>query len=68
MARVSRADAPQRLKQAYTDEARRIASRSITGLAQTRLTPTALTVSGVLLCIAGSVVVHFQYRGHLRDR
>ncbi len=65
MARVSRADAPQRIKQAYTEEARRLASRSITGLAQTRLTPTALTVSGVLLCIAGSVVVHFQYRGHL---
>ena len=65
MARVSRADSPQRLKQAYTDEARRLASRSMTGLAQTRLTPTALTVSGVLLCIAGSVVVHFQYRDHL---
>jgi CDP-diacylglycerol--glycerol-3-phosphate 3-phosphatidyltransferase len=65
VARVSRADAPHRLKQAYTDEARRLASRSITGLARTRLTPTALTVSGVLLCIAGSVVVHFQYRGHL---
>src|SRR5439155_14156315 len=37
----------------------------MTGLARTRLTPTALTVSGVLLCIAGSVVVHFQYRDHL---
>jgi phosphatidylinositol phosphate synthase len=65
VARVSRADAPQRLKQAYTDEARKLASRSMTGLAQTRLTPTALTVSGVLLCIAGSVVVHFQYSDHL---
>jgi phosphatidylinositol phosphate synthase len=65
VARVSRVDAPQRIKQAYTDEARRLAARSITGLAQTRLTPTTLTVSGVLLCIAGSVVVHFQYRDHL---
>jgi len=37
----------------------------MTGLAQTRLTPTALTVSGVLLCITGSVVVHFQYHDHL---
>jgi CDP-diacylglycerol--glycerol-3-phosphate 3-phosphatidyltransferase len=37
----------------------------MSGLAQTRLTPTALTVSGVLLCIAGSIVVHFQYRDHL---
>src|SRR5207302_8083453 len=37
----------------------------MTGLARTRLTPMALTISGVLLCIAGSVVVHFQYRDHL---
>jgi CDP-diacylglycerol--glycerol-3-phosphate 3-phosphatidyltransferase len=65
VAGVSRADTPQRLKQAYTDEARRLASRSMNGLAQTRLTPTALTISGVLLCIAGSVVVHFQYHDHL---
>jgi CDP-diacylglycerol--glycerol-3-phosphate 3-phosphatidyltransferase len=65
VARVSSGAAPQRLKQAYTDEARRLASRSMTGLAQTRLTPTALTVSGVLLCIAGGVIVHFQYRDHL---
>jgi CDP-diacylglycerol--glycerol-3-phosphate 3-phosphatidyltransferase len=65
VARVSRADAPQRLKQTYTTEARRLASRSMTGLARTRLTPTALTVSGVLLCVAGSVIVHFQYRDHL---
>jgi len=66
VARVSRAATPQRrLKQAYTDEARRIASRSMTGLAQTRLTPTALTVTGLLLCIAGGVAVHFQYRNHL---
>jgi phosphatidylinositol phosphate synthase len=62
---VSRSAAPQRLKQAYTTEARRLASRSMSGLAQTRLTPTALTVSGVLLCIAGSVIVHFQYHGKL---
>ncbi len=65
MAAVTRSATPQRLKQAYTDEARRLASRSMTGLAQTRLTPTALTVSGVALCIAGSVLVHFQYRNHL---
>ena len=25
----------------------------------------ALTISGVLLCIAGSIAVHFQYRDHL---
>jgi phosphatidylinositol phosphate synthase len=66
---MTKVETPQRrssaLKQAYTDEARRIASRSMTGLAQTKLTPTALTVSGVLLCIAGGVIVHFQYRNEL---
>ncbi len=62
---MSRVDAPERLKRTYTDEARRLASRSMTGLARTRLSPTALTVSGLLLCIAGSVIVHFQYRDAL---
>jgi CDP-diacylglycerol--glycerol-3-phosphate 3-phosphatidyltransferase len=62
---VSRQAGSTGLKQAYTDEARRLASRSMTGLAQTRLTPTALTVSGLALCIVGSVVVHFQYRNEL---
>ncbi len=65
MARVSRAAAPQRLKETYTTEARRLASRSMTGLAQTRLTPTALTAAGVCLCVAGGVLVHFQYRSQL---
>jgi CDP-diacylglycerol--glycerol-3-phosphate 3-phosphatidyltransferase len=37
----------------------------MTGLARTRLTPMALTVAGVLLCVAGSIIVHFQYRDHL---
>jgi phosphatidylglycerophosphate synthase len=66
---MSKAAASQRrssaLKQAYTDEARRIASRSMTGLAQTRLTPTALTITGLLLCVAGGVLVHFEYLGEL---
>jgi len=65
VARVSRAAAPQRLKETYTTEARRLASRSMTGLAQTRLTPTALTAAGVCLCVAGGVLVHFQYRSQL---
>jgi phosphatidylinositol phosphate synthase len=50
------------LAKAYQTEARRIAARSMTGLAQTRLTPTALTVAGVLTCIAASVLVYFEYR------
>jgi phosphatidylglycerophosphate synthase len=52
-----------RVKQAYTDEARRLAGRSITQLEQTSVTPNALTISGVGLCIAGSVVVYFEYLG-----
>ena len=39
-----------------------IASRSITGLARTRVTPTMLTTAGVSLCIAASVLVYFEYR------
>ena len=52
-----------RVKQAYTDEARRLAGRSITQLEQTNVTPDALTISGVALCIAGSVVVYVEYLG-----
>lgn len=52
-----------RVKQAYTDEARRLAGRSISQLEQTNVTPDALTISGVGLCIAGSVVVYFEYLG-----
>jgi len=52
-----------RVKQAYTDEARRLAGRSITQLEQSSLTPDALTISGVGLCIAGSVLVYFEYLG-----
>ena len=41
------------------------ASRSITGLARTRVTPNALTTSGVLLCAAASVLVLFENRHEL---
>jgi CDP-diacylglycerol--glycerol-3-phosphate 3-phosphatidyltransferase len=57
--------APTRIKQVYTDGARRIASRSMTGLAKTRLTPTALSLAGVSLCIAGSICVYFEYKNEL---
>jgi CDP-diacylglycerol---glycerol-3-phosphate 3-phosphatidyltransferase len=56
--RVSRAAA---LKAGYTSGARRLASRSITSLARTRVSPNALTASGVSLCIAASVLVYFEY-------
>jgi CDP-diacylglycerol--glycerol-3-phosphate 3-phosphatidyltransferase len=56
---VSRAAA---IKQGYTTGARSLASRSITGLARTGVTPNALTTSGVLLCAAASVLVLFENR------
>jgi CDP-diacylglycerol--glycerol-3-phosphate 3-phosphatidyltransferase len=52
-----------RVKRAYTDEARRLASQSMTQLDQTNVTPDALTISGVALCIAGAVAVFFEYAG-----
>jgi CDP-diacylglycerol--glycerol-3-phosphate 3-phosphatidyltransferase len=58
---VSRAPTAERVRRTYTDEARRLASRSLRGLEHTNLTPDALTVSGVSLCIAGAVVVYFEY-------
>jgi CDP-diacylglycerol--glycerol-3-phosphate 3-phosphatidyltransferase len=51
-----------RVKQTYTDEARRLAGRSLGQLEQTSVTPNALTIAGVGLCIAGAVVVYFEYR------
>jgi phosphatidylinositol phosphate synthase len=60
--RVNRAAA---LKAGYTSGARRLASRSITSLARTRVSPNALTASGVTLCVAASVLVYFEYRHDL---
>jgi CDP-diacylglycerol--glycerol-3-phosphate 3-phosphatidyltransferase len=53
------------LKQTYTAGARTLATRSIGGLARTRITPNALTASGVTLCAAASVLVYFEYRHEL---
>lgn len=50
------------IKQGYTSGARTLASRSITGLARTRVTPNALTASGVALCAIASVLVLFENR------
>jgi CDP-diacylglycerol--glycerol-3-phosphate 3-phosphatidyltransferase len=51
----------QRFKQGYTTGARSLASRSITRLTRTRVTPNALTTAGVSLCLAASVLVLFEY-------
>jgi CDP-diacylglycerol--glycerol-3-phosphate 3-phosphatidyltransferase len=53
------------LKATYTTAARRLASRSITGLTRTRITPNALTAAGVMLCALASVLVYFEYRNEL---
>jgi CDP-diacylglycerol--glycerol-3-phosphate 3-phosphatidyltransferase len=50
----------QRVKQGYTTGARTLASRSIVGLARTRVTPNALTTAGVSLCLAAAVLVYFE--------
>ena len=52
-----------RAKQSYTDEARRLAAQSMAQLEDAKVTPDALTISGVGLCIAGSVAVFFEYVG-----
>jgi CDP-diacylglycerol--glycerol-3-phosphate 3-phosphatidyltransferase len=54
-----------RVKQGYTTGARTLASRSIVGLARTRVTPNALTTAGVSLCLAASVLAYFEYRSEL---
>src|SRR5207244_728193 len=55
----------ERLKQGYTTGARTLASRSIVGVARTRITPNALTTAGVSLCLAAAVLVYFENRGEL---
>jgi CDP-diacylglycerol---glycerol-3-phosphate 3-phosphatidyltransferase len=53
------------LKSGYTQGARRIASRSMLGLARTRVTPDALTAAGVGLCVAAAVLVFFENRNEI---
>jgi CDP-diacylglycerol--glycerol-3-phosphate 3-phosphatidyltransferase len=54
-----------RVKDTYTTGARRLATRSIVGLARTRVTPNALTAGGVTLCALASVLVYFEYRNEV---
>ncbi len=56
---------PSRVKQTYTTGARSLASRSVRGLARTRVTPNTLTAAGVTLCIAAAVIVPFENRDQL---
>jgi CDP-diacylglycerol---glycerol-3-phosphate 3-phosphatidyltransferase len=49
----------------YKAGVRRLASRSVGGLARTGITPDALTVLGLSLCAAGAVAVYFEYRNEI---
>jgi CDP-diacylglycerol--glycerol-3-phosphate 3-phosphatidyltransferase len=60
---VSRSEtALGRIRDNYTVGVRRLAARSMQRLGQSRVTPNALTATGVTLCIVGSVLVYFEYR------
>jgi CDP-diacylglycerol--glycerol-3-phosphate 3-phosphatidyltransferase len=54
-----------RVKDGYTTGARALASRSVTGLARTRVTPNSLTTVGVTLCLVAAVLVPFESRDKL---
>jgi CDP-diacylglycerol--glycerol-3-phosphate 3-phosphatidyltransferase len=50
---------------AYKAGVRRIASRSVGGLARTPITPDALTALGLSVCTAAAVAVYFEDRNEL---
>jgi phosphatidylinositol phosphate synthase len=52
----------RRVQQGYTSGARSLASRSVTRLARTGVTPNVLTTTGVSLCLAAAVLVPFENR------
>jgi CDP-diacylglycerol---glycerol-3-phosphate 3-phosphatidyltransferase len=62
---MARSEALGRVKAGYTTGVRRVAARSMSRLARSRVTPNALTAGGVLLCAAGAIVVYFEDRGEL---
>jgi CDP-diacylglycerol--glycerol-3-phosphate 3-phosphatidyltransferase len=59
---VTTSEAIVAVKQGYTDGTRRLASRYITRLARTRVTPNALTAAGVALCLAAAAAIPFESR------
>jgi CDP-diacylglycerol---glycerol-3-phosphate 3-phosphatidyltransferase len=54
-----------RVKAGYTTGARSLASRSVKGLARTRVSPNALTAAGVSLCLGAAVLVALENRNEL---
>lgn len=49
------------LKDAYTQGGRRLAARAMARLGRSWITPNMLSATGVLTCIAGAVIVYFEY-------
>jgi CDP-diacylglycerol--glycerol-3-phosphate 3-phosphatidyltransferase len=62
---VNRTAAIVSVKEGYTDGTRRLAARWITRLANTRVTPNALTAGGITLCVAAAIVIPFENRSEL---
>jgi CDP-diacylglycerol---glycerol-3-phosphate 3-phosphatidyltransferase len=62
---MNEAPTPRRVKDSYTTGARSLASRSVTGLARTRITPNVLTATGVTLCLVAAVIVPFEDRNQI---
>ena len=52
----------RRVKHGYTSGARSLASRSVTRLARTGVTPNVLTTTGVSLCLVAAILVPFENR------
>jgi CDP-diacylglycerol--glycerol-3-phosphate 3-phosphatidyltransferase len=52
----------RRVQASYTAGVRSLATRSVTGLARTRVTPNVLTTAGVSLCLAAAVLVPYENR------
>ncbi|HKF14483.1 MAG TPA: CDP-alcohol phosphatidyltransferase family protein [Gaiellaceae bacterium] len=50
---------------AYQARVRQIASRSVVGLARTRVTPDLLTALGLTLCAFGAIAVYFEYHNEI---
>lgn len=53
------------IRNGYTTGARGLATRSVVGLTRTRVTPNALTASGVTLCGIASLLVLLEHRDEL---
>jgi CDP-diacylglycerol--glycerol-3-phosphate 3-phosphatidyltransferase len=53
------------IKDGYTSGARSLASRGVRGLARTRVTPNALTASGVTLCAIAAILVSLEHHNEM---